>query len=110
MQQAAEEGAKHKEYLADIINIMIEELVHYRFELPAFSRFDRIARQCRHQISQDYYKQIAQSLNKEQEIAIEELLLEEKDGNSSWSRLKREPAQPTVKEIRKYTKPTNRWY
>lgn len=38
---AATEAAQTKQELADIINVIIEELVRQRFELPAFSPLRR---------------------------------------------------------------------
>lgn len=39
----ADTAAETKHAVADIINVMLEELVHHRYELPAFSTLDRMA-------------------------------------------------------------------
>ena len=38
----ADAAAETKHAVADIINVMLEELVHHRYELPAFSTLDRM--------------------------------------------------------------------
>lgn len=41
LDQVADTAAETKHAVADIINVMLEELVHHRYELPAFSTLDR---------------------------------------------------------------------
>lgn len=38
MKEAARKAAQTKEHLADIVNVMLEELVKQHYELPAFIR------------------------------------------------------------------------
>ena len=51
MQEAAQRAAQTKEHLADIVNVMLEELVKQRYELPAFSRLTREAATARAQVN-----------------------------------------------------------
>ena len=39
-----------KHIVPDIVNMLLEELVHHRFELPAFSTLERIAFAAREQV------------------------------------------------------------
>lgn len=43
----AETAAETKHTIPDIVNVLLEELVHHRCELPAFSTLERIAIQAR---------------------------------------------------------------
>lgn len=42
LQHVAETAADSRHVVADIINVMLEELVHHRYELPGFSTLDRL--------------------------------------------------------------------
>jgi len=44
MERAMREVSRSKDDLVDFINIAIEELIRQRFELPAFSAFERTAK------------------------------------------------------------------
>ncbi len=54
----AETAADTKHTIADIINVMLEELVHHRYELPAFSSLDRIASRAREKLHQEHFSSI----------------------------------------------------
>lgn len=43
LEAVADTAAETKHAVADIINVMLEELLHHRYELPAFSTLDRTA-------------------------------------------------------------------
>ncbi len=104
MQEAALEAARTKEHLADIINVMVEQLVRQRFELPGFSTFVKEATQARRHFNRQCYRQVAGALSADQQAQIDDLLLAPAaDGQrSSWYQLKHEPAKPTSKTIRAY--------
>ncbi|MCC8769962.1 Tn3 family transposase, partial [Xanthomonas euvesicatoria pv. euvesicatoria] len=99
----AKTAAQTKHIVPDIVNVMLEELVHHRYELPAFSTLERIAIAAREQVHDAYYAQIATALS----LAMRELidgLLRTPPGasHSGWQALKREPKRPTNKEVRYY--------
>ena len=50
---------------ADIINVIIEELVHKRYELPSFGVLDRIARYARASVNRKIFRQIYSQIDKE---------------------------------------------
>ena len=103
MRKAGKAAAQTKEHLADIINVMIEELVRQRYELPAFSRFVREAYSARSKVNQDYFSHTAQLLSSEQKVYIDQLLdLPLEKGKSMWNQLKREPSAPTITRIKAY--------
>ncbi len=103
MKIAAREAAQTKEYLVDIINVMIEELIRQRFELPAFSRFTREAGIARQEVNREVCERISEALTDDQKSLIDELLetKDEKD-QSWWQQIKKDPPAPTVKNTRIY--------
>lgn len=60
----AADTAKTKDNDADIINVVIEELIKQRYELPAFSTLVRVARSVRRIVYKSYYHTIYESLSK----------------------------------------------
>ncbi len=104
----AETAAETKEVLQDVINVMLEELVHHSFELPGYSVLQRIARKARNDINERCYKAITGNLTSEARKQIDELLSDRpSDSYSAWHTLKREPKKPTNKEVRSYIQHVN---
>ncbi|HET8700600.1 MAG TPA: Tn3 family transposase [Nitrococcus sp.] len=99
----AETAAETKHIVPDIVNVMLEELVHHRYELPAFSTLERIAIEAREKIHEAYFQRITSSLTVEARTLIDELLVTPADHVfSGWQALKREPRRPTNPEVRSY--------
>jgi len=96
-------AAQTKHIVPDIVNVMLEELVHHRFELPAFSTLERLAIAAREQVHDAHYRQISDALTPTMRALIDELLLTPPGSHhSGWHALKREPKRPTNKEVRHY--------
>src|SRR3546814_1042683 len=53
LDQVAREAASTKQELEDIINVLIEELVRQKFELPGFTQLVRAARAARNAVNTD---------------------------------------------------------
>lgn len=103
LRQVAETAADTKHSVEDIINVMLEELVRQRYELPGFSTLERIAMAAREKVNTHYCQQITQALSPSAKHLIDELLVTaEGEQNSPWQALKREPKKPTNKEVRNY--------
>ena len=101
--EAVIEASQSKDILADIINMGIESLVAARYELPAFSTLRRAAMKARAQVNRGYYHQVLDALSLSQRASINQLLThDESDTTSQFQRLKREPKQPTTKQIREH--------
>ncbi|MGH8420771.1 MAG: Tn3 family transposase [Pseudomonas fluorescens] len=99
----AETAAQTKHIVPDVVNVMLEELVHHRFELPAFSTLERLAIAAREQVHDAHYRQIADALTPAMRELIDDLLLTPPGSHhSGWHALKREPKRPTNKEVRHY--------
>lgn len=105
MNNAMVQAAHTKDILADIINVCIEELVHYKYELPGFTVLLRAARQARSDVNNTFYSQIYKGLNPVRRKNLMKLLEKPKDGNRSlWFNLKQEPKQPTTTTMREFVK------
>ncbi|WP_313035973.1 Tn3 family transposase [Stenotrophomonas acidaminiphila] len=99
----AETAAETKHIIPDIVNVLLEELVHHRYELPAFSTLERLAIQARERVHDRYFGRIADALTPAVRALIDELLTSPAgDAYSGWQALKREPKRPTNKEVRFY--------
>lgn len=99
----ADTAAETKQAVADIINVMLEELVHHRYELPAFSTLDRMAFRAREKSNSRYFSAIAGQLTAQTRALIDGLLKTSPgESVSAWQTLKREPKRPTNKETRTY--------
>jgi len=103
LKHVAEQAAEVKHSVADIINVMLEELVRHRYELPAFSTLDRAAYSAREQSNEQYFNSISSKLGPRTKVMIDSLMRVEPGAQTSaWHSLKREPKKPTNKETRIY--------
>lgn len=103
LSEVAERAAETKHTVEDIINVMLEELVRARYELPGFSTLERLAMAAREQVNTGYCQAITQALSARDKQLIDDLLKTADDTSSSpWQTLKREPKKPTNKEVRQY--------
>ncbi len=98
VKQRAEAAAGTKQELADIINAVLEECVQQRYVLPGFTVLLRIAKAAREKINQAIYNRTVERLD-ETVMSRLDALLEGGGGKTGWDRLKREPKQPTRKEV-----------
>jgi hypothetical protein len=101
LEVVADTAAETKHAVADIINVMLEELVHHRYELPAFSTLDRMAYRAREKSNNRYFSAITNQLTAHTRTLIDSLLKTATgESVSAWQMLKREPKRPTNKETR----------
>lgn len=98
----AEKAAETKEMLADIINVMLEELVRNHYELPGFTVLKRIARSARNKVNEQCFRDICSDLANDAKQKIDELLNPSDGAYGAWNTLKREPKKPGNKEVRSY--------
>lgn len=101
--QTASAAAQTKQELADIINVVIEELVRRRCELPGFTTLVRAARRARTSVNNRHYQELEEVLTLSEKERLDAMLIADNEqGSSEWRRLKREPRKPTNKEVRQY--------
>lgn len=99
----AHKAAATKQELPDIINVLIEELVRQRYELPGFTRLSKLAAQARVTVNEQIYQQVMRRLTPDTIQRLEPLLQSGASG-SRWDDLKREPKRPTVREVASFLK------
>ena len=103
MEKASEEAARTLEDLPDIINVLLEQLVRQRFELPAFSVLQRAAQHARAVANRAYQALVCDRLNTAARERLTLLLTRVEDETKSpWHRLKGEPKQPTAQNDREF--------
>ena len=64
LESAATHAARTKQELPDIINVLIEELVQRKYELPGFTILFRLARRCRNTVNEQIYRSVGGALDK----------------------------------------------
>ena len=103
MIEASVQASRVREDLADIINTAIEELVHQKFELPAFSALLRAARTARATVNRGFYARVTNALSDAAKQRFAALLARQpNERRTGWDRLKAEPGQPTVQRIKQF--------
>jgi hypothetical protein len=101
MVKAAVEAARTKENLADIVNVVLEELIRQRYELPAFSALTRVAAAARHTVNRGYQQLIAARLDRATRVRIDALFARTPGvSRSAWDTVKREPKRPTTRQMK----------
>lgn len=99
----AERTAQTHHQIADIVNVLLEELVHHRYELPGFSTLVRTAKSARDVVDSAHYDLIAKNLDARIRKKIDGLFETPRDASTSaWNALKQEPAKPTNSAVREY--------
>src|SRR5271166_3027127 len=102
LRQTFGEAALTKEDVIDIINIGIEVLVRYRYELPAFDTLVREARAQRVATNQTLLAKIHNALGDSDRVFLDALFVVGDDLRrvSPWNDLKQDAALPTLDGMR----------
>lgn len=74
LKEQAELAAQTKQELPDIINVLIEELIRHRYELPGFTVLSRVARQARTTINEKIYQSVENNLSAAATAQLDQLL------------------------------------
>lgn len=97
------DGATTRDDLVDIINVVIEELIRQRFELPAYSTLVKMARSARTRVNNEYHQKVYNSLTEESKASLNSLFEKKaKYVKSAWDELKRDPKKPTVRHLQEF--------
>jgi len=97
----AESTAQIRSYSAEIINVLLEELIRHSYDLPSLDALERIDARAREKVHDAYFASITAQLGAPVRKAVD-ALLETDNGPSGWNSLKREARPPTNKEVRSY--------
>ena len=83
---------------ADIINVVIQELLQKSFELPTFNTLDRLVRHVRARVNQSLFKNVIQRLRANHfTLTLDQpLIIEQDEAYSANQKLKQSPLSPTV--------------
>jgi hypothetical protein len=104
--ELASAEARTKIELPDIINVLIEDLVRRRYELPPQGTLQRIATQARNDLNEAIYGAITGTLDATLTERIDALLVV-RAGKSGWDDLKQEPKRPAARAIASFLKHIN---
>lgn len=100
---AVETAAATMDNPADLINVALETLSQQRYELPAFSTLDRLARRVRTLVNQRFFTRLLAQISDAQKEALEALLQTPAGATrSSYQRLKQVPRSPTIKHLQEW--------
>lgn len=102
IQNMSDTAAETKQEIADIVNVVIEELIRHRYELPGFSTLTRAARRARNRSNNRCYRSLYQALSPTAKNEIDLLLGVPGGVPGGWQQLKREPKKPTYREVHSY--------
>jgi len=92
-------GAQTKHELADIINVVIEELIRQRFELPAFSTLNRKALTVRIDVNDRYFKTLVDPLPAALIERFDAMLVPTpQQAMSGWQQLKQDPKNRPIRK------------
>ncbi|MGF6292937.1 hypothetical protein QFZ98_004798 [Paraburkholderia youngii] len=106
LDELAAAEARTKIELPDIVNVLIEELIRRRYELPPLATLQRIATQARNDLNETIYGALAGALDDSHIERIDALLVV-KAGKSGWDDLKQEPKRPAARAIASFLKHIN---
>ncbi len=85
---------------ADLVNVAVEELVKERFELPAFSTLDRLARKVRYAANLRLFSRVDEGLTDAGRAKLDGLLEAGARGRSDLNVLKTSPKSATKKNLK----------
>ncbi|MFP4896618.1 Tn3 family transposase [Paraburkholderia sp. EG304] len=94
----ADDAARTKTELPDIVNVLIEELVRHRYELSPLATLSRIAVHARSSLYETLYRSFVDSLDASQVERLDGLFVSD-TGQTRWDALKREPKRPRPREV-----------
>jgi hypothetical protein len=95
-------AAHTKEDIVDILNVGVEELVRFRYELPRFDHLLRLAYKARKKTNAGIYASVYDLIPVPTRNQLEQLLNVDPETNRSlWNLLRQDPGKVTIKEIDK---------
>jgi len=99
--QAMDAAARTKDDPADLVNVAIEELVHQRYELPAFGSLARTARRVRARVYHLLYREVSARITADMRTGLDALFIADLAVRQSpWQRLKTDPGSPTLTHLK----------
>jgi hypothetical protein len=85
---------------ADIINVMIEELIAKCYEFPSFNILDRVARHCRSKINNKIFEEISKSLPENLKHTYDSMISSaSQNGKTVFNDIKKIPKKATINNV-----------
>lgn len=101
--KAVYDAAQTMDNPADLINVALETLVKERFELPAFSTLDRMARRVRVVVNRRFWNIVLSRLTEETRARLDALLvIDPRTKRSPFNRLTQLPKQPSLSHLQEW--------
>lgn len=87
--------------IPDIINAVIEKLVHASYELPSFYRLSRLVRHTRHSVNNKIFRQTMQKiiLSNQSDTLNNLLILQDGTQRTLFNKLKNLPRRPSISKF-----------
>lgn len=103
LEEQAARAAQTQHHYVDIINVLLEELVHHRYELPGFTVLERVAREAQGRVDEGHFSTITSGLTQAMRGRIDALFeIAPETTRTLWDKLKDEPGKPTNHVVRAY--------
>ncbi|MEL6816611.1 MAG: DUF4158 domain-containing protein, partial [Cyanobacteria bacterium J06598_3] len=100
MLAAMETAIETQHDLVDLINVALEELVKERFQLPAFSTLESVAKKVRVAHNNKLYQSVSDALDGGEQMQLSELFYcAVGETTTLWHEVKREPGSPKLGEL-----------
>ncbi|BCA97304.1 hypothetical protein TUM19329_36650 (plasmid) [Legionella antarctica] len=102
--QYAYDASHSMNNLSDIINAVIEKLVHASYELPSFYRLSRIVRHTRHSVNNKIFRETMRRVMASGQSDLFTSLLKLQDGTQRtlFNKLKNLPKRPSIKKFHEF--------
>ena len=102
--QCAYDASHLMNNIPDIINAVIEKLVHASYELPSFYRLSRLVRHTRHSVNNKIFLETMKKILASNQSDIFSNLLKLQDGNqrSLFNKLKNLPKRPSIDKFHEF--------
>lgn len=95
--QIAYQTSQTMNHPADIINVVIEELIRHRYELPTFNQLNRLVKHTRSLVNRKIFQRIYQQLDLRFLKVLDDLFLKQfESSKTGYNSLKRLPKNPTI--------------
>jgi TnpA family transposase len=95
--QSAYQISQTMNHPADIINVVIEELIYHRYELPTFDQLNRLVKHTRSLVNRKIFNKIHQQLDSHLLKKLNDLIhLKIGPSKTGYNNLKRLPKNPTI--------------
>ena len=107
--KVAHDAASIMNYLPDIINVVISELIKNNYELPKFNTLNRLARHTRHLVNNRIFYSVANNLTLQQKENLNLLTHVDRDSKEKYSRFSRLKIPPKRFSIRRIYESISRY-